>query len=138
MTEGLRVAPAYFDARTGPDKPFAPLGANCQECRANVIATTRQELGCAYEPPIAGAHPWSPRAWADRGLRTTTCPGYTTSLPAVVEVFDAYPQWEQGTLTEHLDGEAPTRPALDALGTLRAGIKEHEADSIRAKSKGGA
>jgi hypothetical protein len=138
VIEGLRVAPAYFDARNGPNKPFAPNGKDCEECRATVDAVTRQQLGCAYEPALDRPDAvWSPPAWRDRDLRASTCPGYTTSLPAVLEAFDAYPQWEQGTLTEYLDGEPPTSVALSALMQLRAGIKEHEAQAFKPKAKGG-
>lgn len=133
MIEGLRVAPAYFDARHE-----GKVQKSCQECKRTVNATARQHMGCGYEPAIAGAVPWSPPAWRDRGLRTTVCPGYTTALPATMECFDAYPQWEARTLTEYL-GEPPTDAALAAMAALKAGINEHQADSMRRSStKGGA
>lgn len=139
MIEGLRVAPAYLDARNGPSKPFAPNGKNCEECRRNVTAAIRQDLGCVYEPRIERpGSVWAPQSWIDRGVATTVCPGYTTSLPAVVEVIDAHAQWKAGYLTEALDGEAPSSVALECLTALEGGINEHQADTIRRKSKAGA
>lgn len=98
---------------------------------------TRQAMGCGYEPATAGAQSWAPASWADRGLSTTACPGYTTSLPAVLEIVEAYPQWERGTLTEALDGEPPTANALTHLMVFQAGLREHEADMMRAAQKRG-
>lgn len=101
-------------------------------------ATVRQTMGCGFEPATADAHPWTPSAWIDRGESPTVCPGYSTTLPAVGEVMNLYPQWEQHTLSDYLGGPA-SRQALDCLTALRAGIKEHEADKMsRVGKKGGA
>lgn len=130
MIEGLRVFPAYQDAR---GKRL--VMATCEECKRTVSTDTRQAMGCGWEAPIDGARPWSPASWAERGIATSTCPGYTTTLPIVGEIIDAYPQWEQGTLTDYLDGTAPTPIALTCLTMLRAGIREHEAAPLREASQ---
>lgn len=126
MIEGLRVAPAYLDARADNRVP-----KSCDECRAMTTTTTRQDMGCGYEAPIeAPASVWSPPYHL-----ATVCPGYTTSLTAVVECYPAYAQWEQRTLTEYL-GEPPTEIALMYLAELRGGINEHQAAETRRRAKG--
>lgn len=94
--------------------------------------TTRQAIGCAYEPASPDAMPWVPPSWREAGdMKLATCPGYTTSLPAVREVVDAHPQWKAGTLTEYLDGQAPTGVALGCLAVLDIGIEEAKRDAER-------
>lgn len=126
MIEGLRVAPAYFDARRDNVVP-----KSCEECKRTVNATSRQYMACGFEPAVAGAQPWSPSY-----MQTTVCPGYTTSLPAVEETLDAYPHWKAGYLTEALDGESPSKGLLDCLSALEGGINEHHAAEMRKKSRG--
>lgn len=102
-----------------------------------MTASVRQQMACGFEPAIAEAQPWTPSAWIDRGIEPSVCPGYSTGLPAVGEVLELYPQWEQHTLTDYLGGPA-SRGTLDCLAVLRAGIKEHESDRLsRAGKKGG-
>lgn len=96
----------------------------------------RQTMGCGYEPRLADAQAWTPPFLADRGDRVTTCPGYTIDLPMVSEIVEAYPQWEQGTLTDYL-GAPPSDVALTCLTWFRAGIREHESATIKAATKKG-
>lgn len=70
----------------------------------------------------------------DRDLTASTCPGYSTALPAVQEVVAAYCHWESGTLTEHV-GDVPSPTGLDMLAVLRAGINEHTADKSAESSR---
>ena len=97
----------------------------------------RQDLGCGFERalPPGDARPWTPRAWVDRGEATTVCPGYTSRLPVVIEIADAYPQWEHGTLTEYLGGVAPSRIALDYLTTFHYALEGFQAAKMREKAK---
>lgn len=132
MIEGLRAFPHYQDAR----KAGTAIGSNgCEECMRTIPRETRQQLGCGWEQSAAGARPWSPQSWGARGLSTTTCAGYSTRLHATVEIVDAYCHWENGTLVDYLDGERPTRGALDCLAVFRAGLNEYDADRY---AKGGA
>lgn len=135
MIEGLRVYPAYQDARNGGQV----VGAKgCEECKRTVSIEQRQDMGCGYAPSIEQPRSvWAPAAWRDdhRADWLTVCPGYSTSLPGVGEIVDAYPQWEQHTLTDYLDGQSPGPIALRYLTALRAGINDHQADTMRAASK---
>lgn len=140
MTEGLRIAPAYFDARSrspaeGPPAPYE----TCKECREKMPAEIRQQRACGFEPPIERpTGVWMPEA-CRIGTRPalTMCAAYTTALPEVQETIGAHAQWKQGTLTEYLDGEPPTRTLLDRLTAFEAGINEHQADEMRAATKKG-
>lgn len=141
MIEGLRVAPAYLDAQgqSPPQGRPAPF-ATCQECRQNVPAETRQQYGCGYEPPIPRpSGVWMPAACRE-GKRPalTTCAAYTTGLPLVREAMAAYPHWKERTLAEYLDGEAPSPAFLDLLATFEAGIRERDADAMKAAQRKGA
>lgn len=129
MIEGLRVAPAYFDARREGVVP-----KSCQECKSTQTMVTRQYMRCGYESAVGDP---SAQSWSPPYMRTTVCPGYTTALPAVAEVLDVHAHWKAGYLTESLDGEAPTKAVLDCLSALEAGINEHQAAQLRAKQKGG-
>ena len=130
MIEGLRVFPAYQDARR-----LRQVLSDCATCQREQTMTTRQALGCAYMPPVADAQPWVPPAWRDDDRRLTVCPGYTTSLPAVFEVAVAFPQWKAGTLTDYLDGTPPTSVALACLAALDDGAEEHKAWATREAMK---
>lgn len=133
MIEGLRVFPSYQDARATGNV----VGSKgCEECKRTVNLDTRQALGCGWEPAIAGAQPWAPPAWAERGWTAETCPGYTTALPCVVELAGCHAQWKAGTLTDYLDGERANAVALDALAWFDGAIEIHKADQMRAASKG--
>lgn len=133
MIEGLRVAPAYLDARADGNVP-----KSCEECRKQTNVTTRQHMACGYEKALDVDPSTLTGLWSPTYMRTTICPGYTVGLPATQEVLGAYVQWEQRTLTEYL-GAPPTEVALDCLKWLRAGINEHAAAEMKRKHpKGGA
>jgi hypothetical protein len=132
VIQGLRVFPAYQDAAsTG-----SVIGSKgCEECKRTQMATTRQALRCVYEPAMPGAQSWAPKSWVERGIETTACPGYSARLPAVLEIVEEHQQWKHGTLSAALDGEQPTRGALQCFKVLEAGINEHRADLMRERSK---
>lgn len=71
-----------------------------------------------------------------RGEELSTCPGYSTSLPMVGEVVEAYPHWEAGTLTD-LIGGAPSRALLLGLSALKAGHAERSRDILDERKAGG-
>jgi hypothetical protein len=139
MIEGLRVFPAYQDAR---NRPTPSVARSCEECKRTVNVETRQAMGCGWERPVADARPWIPESWAERngpGWSLTVCPGYTTELPCVLEIVAAHAQWKHGTLTEYLDGEPAHSVALDALSWFDSSVEIFKADAERAaaqKAKG--
>lgn len=128
MIEGLRVFPAYQDARS---KRTVVGSEGCEECKRTVSVSARQAVGCGWERPTADARPWAPSTWADRGWETTACPGYTTALPCVLEVAGCHAQWKAGTLTDFLGGEPAHAVALDALAWFDTALEIHKADVMR-------
>jgi len=69
--------------------------------------TTRQALGCGYEPPGEGmVRPWDhpgreipPDEIDDHGqLIDPTCPGYLCGLPEVIETSHARLHWQKSQL----------------------------------------
>ena len=62
--------------------------------------------------------------------RTDVCPGYSTSLPEVVEVAVAYPQYRARYLAEFL-GESPAPEFLYGCATLERAHSVWEADRMR-------
>jgi hypothetical protein len=100
-------------------------------------ATTRQHLGCGYLPPLDDARPWTPPYLAGKGFTATICAGYACTLSEVREVVTCLPQWEQGTLTEYLDGEPPGRQLLDCLALLKGAVRELESARIEESKRGG-
>lgn len=125
--EGLRLLP-HFQA--SQDTKHL---RDCDACKQRETVTKRQHMGCGYEAPLpealGTARPWTPHWWVMQGWDASICPGYSTTLPEVVEVTYAYGQWEAGTLTEwvaSMEGEAPSRALLDALAMRKAGINERQ------------
>jgi hypothetical protein len=63
---------------------------------------TRRYMGCGWERPVDGAKPWSPSnlngEWklGREQSDATTCPGYTTNLPQVIEIARARVHWKEG------------------------------------------
>ena len=90
---------------------------------------TRQVMGCGYEPPPADARmpviPWSHAGY--RGDPPTTCPGYTASLPDVIEAARA--RFWKHDLRAFTGGEQPSAALLGAIEVLEAesnNVRDHE------------
>ena len=132
MIQGLRLLPFYQEALDRHE-----IQLDCGTCMNALPATTRQHLGCGHLRPIAGARPWTPPHLAAKGVTATVCAGYACTLPEVREVVGCLPQWDQGTLTEYLDGEPPSRQLLDGLALLKGAVRELEAARIEASKRGG-
>ena len=123
MIEGVRVRPFYIDAIKGG---ALLIGPTCDDCKKRNHVTTRQQFACGYEPRIEGAQPWHPRFWILQGLKLEHCAGYTTTLPEVGEVLEAYPHWEAGTLPDLLDGRRAPKQLLQLLVFMKAGSNEYQ------------
>jgi hypothetical protein len=99
----------------------------------------RDEWGCGYLPLAERARPqiWSHEGY--RGPKPTTCVGYTTKLPEVIEVARARLHWGKGSLSVFTGGEPPSEPLIIGIETLE--IEQGKADSwelaeIRRKNGG--
>lgn len=93
------------------------LPSNCSDCMLANSLQTRQTLGCGYEPVAADELSRLVRIMEPLGsdIKPTTCPGFTTRLPEVIEIARARLHWSKGELTSFCSGQA--------RGALLAGIE---------------
>lgn len=131
MIEGLWLRPALDEAGERPGLVALPLD-DCTRCYKNVPQRTRLLAGCAYEPeapvnlrpyvqPWSGCGVESRPATDDEPAFPSVCPGYSTSLPEVIEAARARAHWEKGELTQFCRGQA-SDPMLRALEYLHGAV----------------
>lgn len=133
MIEGLRVLP-FWQGLIAADPKRSDR--DCTTCMSTLDVNTRRLMRCGRIPPIESVGGMPVLGWPvpDQDWRTETCPTYTTSLPEVVAVAEAYPQWKERTLTDWL-GEKPTPETLQALAVLGNAISAHEAHKIEQRRR---
>ncbi|HTM60626.1 MAG TPA: hypothetical protein VL199_09715 [Burkholderiales bacterium] len=92
----------------------------------------RREIGCGWEPPLEGAHPWrplegyvAPRDADGKDVLPSVCIGYSKQLAETQEVLRAYPHWEKGALRDYC-GRAPSRALMHGIEVLHASVKTVE------------
>ena len=96
MIEGLRLLPWLHEAtRRSPDA--VSHYNDCARCRSTFSREQRQLVGCGWESVAPGAIAWMPEGWTDD--RPTTCVGYTTKLPEVIETTEARFYLKHGSLS---------------------------------------
>jgi hypothetical protein len=110
----------------------------------------RQMQRCGRLPPIAEERLVRDRDEREIGFRddhgreyrfmtipvldASTCAGYASTLPEVMDVVLAYPQWKERTLTEWI-GAPPTPVLLAYLAAFEGGKNQCEADRIERQRK---
>jgi hypothetical protein len=106
VIEGLRVSPWLHEALRR--KNSIEYLSDCTTCKTMKDKQERQAIGCGWERPdeLAPVLTWSPTSlpgnsgWqiANDPLNPdpTTCPGYSCSLPEVMEVARARVHWKEG------------------------------------------
>jgi hypothetical protein len=73
--------------------------SKCETCMQSMTTEARQLEGCGYEPPPEEKlRPFvNPSVGLGyKGPNLTVCPGYSTSLPEVIEAARARMHWEKG------------------------------------------
>lgn len=81
----------------------------------------RQMLGCGYESPgklalgVWRSPTWKANAPDDE---PTTCVGYTSKLPEVIEASRAHAHWDKGDLRIATSGEVPTDALVLAVEVI--------------------
>ena len=106
MIEGLRLLP-WLQERVRNDRQIVEYLIDCDKCMASTERIQRQAMGCGWEPRNPGAvvTPWTHQGYTDTA--PTTCVGYTTKLPEVIEINRARLHWKCGSIREFCKG-APT------------------------------
>lgn len=92
MIEGLRLLP-WLQERIRNDRPTVEILLDCDKCMRNTPVAIRQAMGCGYEPLVPGARPYMHDGYTDEP--PTTCAGYTTKLPEVVEINRLRLHWSK-------------------------------------------
>ena len=131
MIEGLRVLPFWQELTAADPKR---VDRDCTTCMQHLDVNRRRLMRCGRLPPVETVGATTVLGWPvpDQGWRTETCPTYTTSLPEVVAIAEAFPQWKERTLTEWL-GEKPTPETLHGLAVLGNAIAAFEAHKLKSK-----
>jgi hypothetical protein len=116
--------------------------ADCEKCMQTQSKTSRQFWGCAYEAPVEGAVMWEPPS-SKHGFRQnekleplpTVCPGYSTSLPEVLEIRRAHRHWSNGSLTAF--AKEPSEGLLIGIEVYDAEINSVQHYEMTPESEGG-
>ena len=98
---------------------------------------TRQAMACGYEAPVSHARACSPLSvnpeWT--GAEPTVCPGYTTSLPEVVEIGRARYHWDHGELRDFCAGQ-PSEHVIIGIEILDSHIGAMQRWAMKNPRKG--
>jgi hypothetical protein len=113
--------------------------ASCETCQLELSVESRQLAGCPWAPAVPARSLALVRAWSGLGYAgapPTTCPGYTTQLPEVIETARARHHWLRGNLAALCGGPAPDA-LLERIEILDGAARELDAWSVTPRSKGG-
>jgi hypothetical protein len=104
----------------------------------NLTLSQRLAAGCGYEPPSPTCEQlWEPpRGDLGTDVEVTTCPGYTTMLPEVIEAARARTHWEKGQLEAFCGGE-PTEQLVVAVEIFDAAVGQYAYWRATPSKKGG-
>lgn len=102
----------------------------------------RQSNGCGYELPAPRPDVWHPPG-GELGFKTdakrplTTCAGYTTKLPEVMEASRASHWLKRGDLRAFLDDEQPNEHLVDAIDIYDGAASQKDNYYMTPADKGG-
>ena len=105
MIEGLRLLP-WLQERIRNDRDVVDYLIDCDKCMETNTLLTRQSMGCGWEvAPLVQIRvsPWTHAGYTD--ATPTTCAGYTTKLPEVIEINRARLHWSKGSIEQFCGGE---------------------------------
>lgn len=130
MIEGVRVLPWFQDA-VRRDRAAMAQFLDCESCMKDNPEFLRREMGCGYLP--GAVRTGAPPDGFEGEL--TTCVGYTTKLPEVIEVSRARLWFDKGQLREWCDGDAPTIALRFCIEELEAQANYCQAHAMKPKGK---
>lgn len=130
---------------------------SCRKCLERVPRETRASWWCGWlarsewvtespqglrvGPPAAPGFPLDLFSSDDETPFPSICPGYSTSLPAVIEANRALAWRMEGSLSDFYDGAPVNETAkvlMDTLATERLLVERHAFRFSMEKAKGGA
>lgn len=121
-------------------KSFSPY-LDCDSCMKSRSKEDRQLDACGLEPPAADGvavdHPERIRHAWEKDI-PEVCPGYTCSLPEVLETSYALSFKRDGELTQFLEGEYASPELRHAMTVLESEIARMQEWSARTPDKDGA
>lgn len=79
-------------------------------------------IGCGLLPPTTLVRPPKWRHRFDDGADATVCPGFSTSLPDVVEVARLYLHWDKGNLSAMLPRKRINEALRRGIETLHVAL----------------
>jgi len=102
----------------------------------------RQQMGCGFEPPPPDSMRPYVSTWNGgslpnyKGPKPTVCPGYSTTLPEVIEIARARAHWDKGELRSFTEG-APSAGLLLGIEILDGALNAVTSWSHTDVAKGG-
>lgn len=134
ILEGLTLLPWLQWHREHLRDDNAPLAAeqyySCHPCKRRQSARERAGLWCGYLPRSQwiGDGPRLPEGAPESESCPSICPGYSTTLPEVLEAARALGWRQDGLLSEFFGGEplgARMKLYIDVLLTQVRGVERH-------------
>lgn len=122
MIEGLRLLP-WLQERIRNDRNVVEYLIDCDKCMVTTERIQRQMIGCGWEPRNPGVcvSAWTHAGYTD--ARPTTCAGYTTKLPEVIEINRARLHWNKGAIREFC-GKRPNENIQRGIEILEGAANE--------------
>lgn len=117
MIEGLRALPWFKEFSRRKQLAID----DCRACKENVSELQRQSLGCGYLPRTdrVSLQVWQPPSHSGRcgysGPPLTTCAGYTTNLPEILEATIARASAKLGALDHFCEGGVASEELLHSI-----------------------
>jgi hypothetical protein len=120
VIEGLRSLP-WLQERIRNDRNVVEYLIDCDKCMASTEQAERQAMGCGWEPRDQNARPWTHQGYTDAD--PTTCPGYTTKLPEVIEINYAR-MHAKNNMAEHFMPGGATENVMRGIAILEGAVNE--------------
>lgn len=98
---------------------------DCETCLKFADDAQRRLMGCGWLPAADHGPDGPPDAWRfgpDRSEVAEVCPGYSCTLPDVVDVATCYSHWEKGQLEVRLGGVDAAPALVDGIEILHAAV----------------
>lgn len=135
----MRQLPWFQEAVRRKD-PGVSLLTDCDRCMQTTTQLRRQLIKCGHEPALVNIReplrPWT-HAADEHADKHTTCPGYTTKLPEVIEASHAHAHWNKHDIRVATGGAEPTHALVTAVEVIAGAASAVQEWCMTPASKGG-